>query len=109
MSPPPEAPYEQILSLGISGLGLARQGLLAELDACQRARAELMASLPEVAPAQARAALERCLVVERHLEAELRQARLEVLGALGDVRRAQRAAAGYAPAHERVRVVCADA
>ena len=105
----PEAAYEQLLALAVCGLELGRDGRLDELAACQQASAQLMASLPEVPPGQARAALERCLIVERHLQAELGRAREAVLEALGDLRRAQRAAAGYAPARERVRAIATDA
>lgn len=109
MSESPEAPYEQLLALGICGLELAREGRLEELAVCQEAREELMRSLPDAAPSEARAALERCLVIERHLEVELRQAREAVLLALADLRRAQRAADGYTPVRRRLRLVSADA
>ncbi len=49
------------------------------------------------------------MVIERHLEAELRAARESVLEALGELRRAQRAADGYTPVRRRVRVISADA
>jgi hypothetical protein len=109
MSQPPEGPYEQLLALGVCGLELAREGRLSELAACQDARAELIDRLPSEAPADARMALERCMVIERHLEAELRAARESVLEALGELRRAQRAADGYTPVRHRVRVISADA
>lgn len=109
MTQAPQAPYEQLLALGVSGLELAREGRLAELAACQRARAQLIASLPDVAPAQARTALERSLIIERHLDAELRRARAAVLEALAQVRQGQRAAAGYRPARQRQRIVAAHA
>lgn len=109
MSESPEAPYEQLLALGVCGLELAREGRMAELAACQEARAELMRSLPGSAPAEARAALERCLVIERHLEVELRNAREAVMLALADLRRAQRAADGYTPVRRRLRLISTDA
>jgi hypothetical protein len=109
MSDSPQAPYERLLALGICQLELAREGRLTELAACQSARAELMSTLPATPPPEARAALERCLLVEQHLETELRQARQSTLAALGELRRAQRAATGYTPVRRRLRAVNADA
>jgi hypothetical protein len=109
MSDSPQAPYEQLLALGVCELELAREGRLEALAACQQVRSELMRLLPDTPPPEARAALERCLAVERHLEAELGRARAAVLEALGELRRAQRAAEGYTPLRERLRLVNADA
>lgn len=109
MGETPEAPYERLLALGICELELAREGRMAELEACQQARAQLIATLPAVPPPGAREALERCLAIERQLGTELRGARASVLEALGELRRAQRAADGYTPVRERVRVISADA
>ena len=109
MGPAPEAPYEQLLALGVSGLELARAGRISELAACQEARAQLIAQLPSVPPASAAGALERCLLIERHLEAELQGARLAVFEGLASLRRAQRAAEGYTPPRRRPRAVSADA
>jgi hypothetical protein len=109
MGQAPQAPYEQLLALGVCGLELAREGRLSELAACQDARAQLIAQLPDEAPADARGALERCLVIEHHLEAELRAARGSVLEALSDLRRAQRTADGYMPVRPRSRIVNTDA
>lgn len=104
-----EAPYEQLLALAVCELDLVREGRLSELAACQQARAELMRRLPGVPPLQARPALERCLAVERHLESELREARRAVLDALAELRQAQRAARGYTPVRDRLRLINADA
>ena len=109
MTDTPQAPYERLLALGICQLELAREGRLTELAACQAAAAELIATLPATAPPQARATLERCLVIEHHLAAELSAARDSTLQALGELRRAQRAATGYTPVRRRLRVVNADA
>jgi hypothetical protein len=109
MSDTPQAPYERLLALGICQLELAREGRLSELAACQAAAAELIATLPASPPPQARDALERCLLIERHLAAELNRARETTLNALGDLRRAQRAATGYTPVRQRLRVINADA
>ncbi len=109
MTDTPQAPYERLLALGICQLELARDGRLEELAALQAARAELMGSLPATPPAQAREALQRCVLVEHALEAELRQARESALHALGELRRAQRAAEGYTPVRRRMRVINADA
>ena len=68
-----------------------------------------MRSLPDAPPPEARAALEHCLLIERHLEQELLAARHSVLAALSDLRRAQRAADGYTPLRDRLRLVNADA
>jgi hypothetical protein len=109
MNNDPQAPYERLLALGICQLELARDGRLTELAACQAASAELMRTLPDTPPPQAQAALERCLLLEQHLEAELSNARQAALTALSELRRAQRAATGYTPVRERFRVVSADA
>lgn len=104
-----DAPYERLLALAICELELARAGRLDALAGCQEAKETLMASLPAVPPPGARAALERCLVIERQLEGELRSAREAVLEAVSSLRQAQRAAAGYTPVRRRVRAVSADA
>ena len=109
MNDAPQASYERLLALGICQLELAKEGRLAELEACQAARAQLMSTLPDTPPPEAQAALERCLLLERHLEAELGDARQAAFKALGDLRRAQRAATGYTPVRQRLRVVNADA
>jgi hypothetical protein len=109
MSDAPQAPYERLLALGICQLELARDGRMTELAACQAASAQLMRTLPVTPPPEAQAALERRLLLEQHLEAELADARHAVLRALGDLRRAQRAATGYTPMRQRLRVVNADA
>lgn len=109
MSTPEQDPYEQLLALGISALELARAARLEELTACQQARATLMASLPGEPPSQAREALQRALVVEQALAAELGARRQQVLATLAEVRRGQRAAAGYTPVRARLRVVNANA
>ena len=109
MNDAPQASYERLLALGSCQLELARDGRLTELAACQAASAQLMSTLPDTPPPEAQAALERCLLLERHLEAELADARQAALQALGDLRRAQRAATGYTPVRQRLRVVNADA
>lgn len=109
MSDSPQAPYERLLALGICQLELARDGRVSELVACQSARAELIGSLPATPPPEARATLERCLLIEQHLATELTQARQTTLQALGELRRAQRAATGYTPVRQRLRVINADA
>lgn len=109
MSQEPQAPYERLLALGICQLELARDGRLDELAVCQAARAELMSTLPTSPPAAAAPALERCRVIEAHLEVELRRAREATIDALRDLRRAQRAAEGYTPVRRRMRTIHADA
>lgn len=109
MSESAQAPYEQLLTLGICELELAREGRIEELLACQERRAELIASLPAEPPPDAREALERCLAIERRLEHELGAARGVVLEALAELRRALRAAEGYTPLRDRLRLVSTDA
>jgi hypothetical protein len=109
MSAPGSDPYEQLVALGISALELARAARLEELTACQQARAALMATLPAQPPSQAREALQRALVVEQALAAELGARRQDVIAALAEVRRGQRVATGYTPMRERLRVVNANA
>jgi len=109
MNPKQQAPYERLLALGICQLELVREGRLDELAACQAARAQLMSSLPDSPPPGARPVLERCLVIERHLDVELRRAREATIDALRNLRRAQRAAEGYTPVRRRMRTIHADA
>lgn len=109
MSDSPQARYERLLTLGICQLELAREGRLTELAACQSARAELIGSLPASPPPEARATLERCLLIEQHLSMKLTEARQTTLQALEELRRAQRAATGYTPVRQRLRVINADA
>lgn len=109
MNDSPQAPYERLLALGICQLELARDGRLDELAACQAACAQLMGSLPSSPPPEAREALERCALIEHQLASELAKARQSALEAIGSLRRAQRAAEGYTPVRQRLRVVNADA
>jgi hypothetical protein len=72
-----------------------------ELTPLDLARSALLATLPAVAPASARRALERCAALNAQVRDELQRARSATLAALAEVRRGQRAARGYAPFRRR--------
>jgi hypothetical protein len=97
MSEPAIDPYEQLASLIERELQLVGERRFDELLTVKRARAALQASLPATPPVQARAELERCALLHKRVEIELRRVREAVLEELSGVRHAQRAAKGYAP------------
>jgi hypothetical protein len=90
-------------------LELATAGDLDALAVGQAQRAALTASLPDVPPARARAALERAALLQRNLSIELDRRREAVIGAVQEVALANRAATGYAPVPRRGRLLDASA
>ncbi|HET8977310.1 MAG TPA: hypothetical protein VFN87_04075 [Solirubrobacteraceae bacterium] len=105
----PPDPYRQLAALIEQELALVAERRFDELLAAKRARAELQESLPATPPVAAREELERCALLHKRVEIELRRVREAVLHELEDVRRGQRAATGYAPVRSGGRRVFAQA
>ncbi len=101
MGAPATGSYERLADLIESELELIIERRFEELPRLHAARTALVALLPAVPPASARAALERCVALNRQVRAELLRARATALDALCEVRRGQRAARGYAPFRSR--------
>jgi hypothetical protein len=95
------APYEALCELAEQELELLGAGRLDEVAPVDEQRTALIATLPAVPPAEARHALERCVLLERRVMVELVRARELVLVALAEVQHGQRAAHGYAPRPQR--------
>jgi hypothetical protein len=102
-------PYQQLAAFIELELQLVAERRFDELLALKRRRAELQASLPATPPAAAGPELERCALLHKRVEIELLRVREAVLEELAGVRRAQRAADGYAPARVNRRRVFASA
>jgi hypothetical protein len=109
MNDRPGDPYHQLAELIELELQLVGERRFDELLALKRRRAELQDSLPATPPAAAGPELERCALLHRRVEIELRRVREAVLEELAGVRHAQRAAEGYAPARRSGRRVFAQA
>jgi hypothetical protein len=93
--------YEQLVEIAEHELELASERRFDELSEVSDLRARLVARLPDKPPRGARSALERCRSLEERIGRELLAGRAELLAALADVERAQRAARGYRPAIDR--------
>jgi hypothetical protein len=102
-------PYEYLASLIERELQLVGERRFDELLALKRERSALQASLPATPPGSARPALERCMLLHKRVEIELLRMREGVLIELEQVRRAQRAARGYAPVRTPRRRIVASA
>ena len=109
MSDGPGDPYQQLVALIELELQLVAERRFDELLALKRRRAELQGSLPTTPPPAAGPELERCALLHRRVEIELRRVREAVLEELAGVRHAQRAAHGYAPVRASGRRVFAQA
>jgi len=103
------ADYERLASLFELELKLVSERRFDELEQLTRARLRLQDSLPSTPPVQARDALERCSLLRRRVEIELLRVRETLLLELEQLARAQRAAAGYAPARQGGRRIAASA
>ena len=95
-------PYEMLASLFERELELVGLRDFDELHTVTETRAGLIRTLPARPPAEARAVLERCRQLEKRVEVELLRVREALLAELAQVRRAQRAADGYAPLRPHV-------
>lgn len=94
-------PYETLAFLIERELELVGLRRFDELPAVWEARAELIRSLPTTPPEEAGPVLERCRQLHKRVEIELMRVRDMLLLELAQVRTAQRAAQGYAPARVR--------
>lgn len=95
------APYEAIAAHAELELGLAVQGRLPELTGLAGRWEQLVAELPENAPASAAAVLARARLLHERTRIELLRLRDGLLGELDGAARAKRAADGYAGAGGR--------
>lgn len=92
------APYEALESVIRRELALVVLRDFDAIPAVKRERGAIVMGLGAVPPPEARRVLERCLELEHAIARELRAVREDVLRSLEQVRRARRAADGYAPA-----------
>lgn len=90
-------PYERILELGERELELVQGQRWEELAALGAERADLIDSLPALAPSSARGSLEQAAVLQQRVSAELTRALAIAREGLKRVDHGRRAAAGYAP------------
>jgi hypothetical protein len=100
------APYEALEEAIRRELELVTAREFDRLPAVKRERAAIVKLIaPMAPPPEARPALERCLVLQGQIAAELGRVRSAIVRDLARVRTAHRAAAGYAPArapHRRI-------
>jgi hypothetical protein len=98
-------PYAELVTLAERELELVSGGSTEDLEAIQRERDALVASLPDAPPESARGSLERAA----RLQSQVSEALTASLGALGgEIERLDRgrtAVRGYAPATEPRRVL----
>jgi hypothetical protein len=92
---PAAAPYEALAQLGELELELIGEGRVEELPELWQARDALLATLPQTPPPAARAALERCALMQKRIRIEIVRCQEEVLRELAKVHRAQRMARAY--------------
>jgi hypothetical protein len=109
MRPAATDPYEALASLGERELALVAERDFEGLTDLEAHRNALERTLPATPPAAARDALERCQALQLRVKVELLRVREAILIELGQVRHGQRAAAGYAPARNRVLRIDASA
>jgi hypothetical protein len=102
-------PYEALASLIERELKLVAERDFEGLAELKEQRGTLERTLPGTPPASARDALQRCDALQQRVHIELLRVREAILIELGQVRHGQRAAAGYAPARNRVLRIDASA
>ncbi|HYB31469.1 MAG TPA: hypothetical protein VEF89_33080 [Solirubrobacteraceae bacterium] len=100
MSGSEAAPYEMLARSVERELELVGEGRFREVAQLQSERAALIATLPDVPPAGARAALQRAALMSKRVEIEILRYREALLLELAYVARVGRAARGYAPPRE---------
>jgi hypothetical protein len=91
-------PYEALLAHAERELELAGNGDIHQLGTMAARWEQLTAALPPRPPAAAAGLLERAALMHERTRVELLRVREAVLAELESVRRARRAAEGYAPA-----------
>lgn len=90
-------PYETLAAILERELTLVAARGFTELEELEARRRELQESLPDIPPAEALPALERCRMLSKRVEIELLRVREAIMIELERVSHAQRAASGYAP------------
>lgn len=92
------SPYEALEAVIRRELELVAARDFQGLAAVKRERGAIVKLIaPHAPPAEARAALQRCLALQHEIAAELGRVRGAIVRDLAQVRQAHRAAAGYAP------------
>jgi hypothetical protein len=99
------SPYDALANLAEQELELVRAGDAERLPALRERRDALLASLPPVAPAAARPALERTLELQDSVTAVLEQRRDEIAAELRRLTKGRSAMRGYAPSIEPRKLV----
>ena len=97
MTPPQTAPYEALARTIERELELIGEGRFEEAQDVQDERSALIASLPDVPPADARPALQRAALLNKRLEIEILRCREALLFDLAQADLVGRTARGYAP------------
>jgi hypothetical protein len=104
------SPYEALEAVIRRELALVTARDFEGLSALKRERGAIVKLIaPTTPPPEARATLERCLVLQGQIAAELGRVRGTIVRELSQVRQARRAAAGYAPAASPRRRIAASA
>jgi hypothetical protein len=96
----PSQPYEALARSIERELELIGEGALDGLAALHAERADLLESLPAVAPDAARPALQRAALLNKRVEIEILRRREALLREAANLERVDRTARGYAPAVE---------
>ncbi len=102
-------PYEALAGLIERELALVAERDFEGVAALSVTRAALVRDLPATPPESARVALVRCDLLQRRVGVELARVREAILLELRQLRLAQRTAAGYRPARERMSRIDASA
>lgn len=109
MTAPDAAPYETLARMLERELELLCERRFAELGELRAARTRLLATLPPVAPACARPALERAWVMHCRSQDEILRRREALVVDLAKIRRARLAARGYAQTRQTAPRISASA